>query len=155
MSARPRILVVDDDEGIRTVFKLNLKKQGYSVDTAENGGEALKKLDLRYFNISLIDIKLPDIEGTELLKTMNEMYPNMVKIIVTGNPSMDNAIKALNNGADGFLIKPVKIEELIDSIELHLEKQRKRKKLNERNVSEQIENKAREMESMLKFHRPL
>jgi len=155
MSARPRILVVDDDEGIRTVFKLNLKKQGYSVDTAENGGEALEKLGLRYFNISLIDIKLPDIEGTELLKTMNEMYPNMVKIIVTGNPSMDNAIKALNNGADGFLIKPVKIEELIDSIELHLEKQRKKKELNERNVSEQIENKAREMESMLKFHRPL
>jgi len=75
MSARPRILVVDDDEGIRTVFKLNLKKQGYSVDTAENGGEALEKLGLRYFNISLIDIKLPDIEGTELLKTMNEMYP--------------------------------------------------------------------------------
>jgi DNA-binding NtrC family response regulator len=155
MPARPRILIVDNDEGIRTIFKLNLKKHGYSVDAADCGEEALVKLEIRYFNLSLVDIKLPDIEGTELLKTMNEMYPDMVKIIVTGNPSMDNAIEALNNGADGYLIKPVKIDELIESIELHLEKQRKRKKLNERNVSELIENKAREMESMLKFHRPL
>jgi DNA-binding NtrC family response regulator len=155
MQARPRILIVDDDEGIRTVFKLNLKKHGYSVDAAESGEEALVKLEIRFFNLSLIDIKLPDIEGTELLKKMNEVYPDMVKIIVTGNPSMDNAIEALNNGADGFLIKPVNIDELIETIELHLEKQNKRKKLNERKVSELIENKAREMESMLKFHRPL
>jgi len=151
----PRILVVDDDENIRIVFKMNLEDRGYEVDSAANGQEALDKASKRFYNIALIDIKLPDIEGTALLNTFNEKLPKMKKIIVTGFPTLENAMKAVNEGADGYILKPVKMETLIETIEEHLRKQREEEKYNERKVEEFIEARARELDTMTKYHRPI
>ena len=155
MAKLPRILVVDDDENIRMVFKMNLEDRGYEVDSAANGQEALDKASRRFYNIALIDIKLPDMEGTALLDTFNEKLPKMKKIIVTGFPTIENAMKAVNEGADGYVLKPVKMEELIETIEEHLRKQREEEKYNERKVEEFIEARARELDTMTKYHRPI
>jgi len=155
MAKIPRILVVDDDENIRTVFKMNLEDRGYEVDSAANGQEALDKTSRRFYNIALIDIKLPDMEGTALLNTLNERLPKMKKIIVTGFPTIENAMKAVNEGADGYILKPVKIEELFQIIEEHLSKQREEEKYSERKVEEFIEARARELDTMTKYHRPI
>ena len=155
MAKRPRILVVDDDENISKVFKMNLENRGYEVDSAANGQEALDKVSRRFYNIALIDIKLPDMEGTDLLNTFNEKRSKMKKIIVTGFPTLENAMKVVNEGADGYILKPVKIETLIETIEEHLSKQREEEKFSERKVEEFIEARARELETMTKYHRPI
>lgn len=155
MAKIPRILVVDDDENIRTVFKMNLEDRGYEVDLAANGQEALDKASKGFYNIALIDIKLPDMEGTALLNTFNEKLPKMKKIIVTGFPTLENAMKAVNEGADGYILKPVKMEVLIETVEEHLSKQREEEKYNERKVEEFIEARARELDTMTKYHRPI
>ena len=155
MAKPSRILVVDDDENIRIVFKMNLENRGYEVDSAANGQEALDKASRRFYNIALIDIKLPDMEGTALLNILNEKLPKMKKIIVTGFPTIENAMKAVNEGADGYILKPVKMEVLIETIEEHLRKQREEEKYSERKVEEFIEARARELDTMTKYHRPI
>ena len=155
MAKLSRILVVDDDENIRIVFKMNLENRGYEVDSAANGQEALDKVSRRFYNIALIDIKLPDMEGTALLNILNEKLPKMKKIIVTGFPTIENAMKAVNEGADGYILKPVKMEVLIETIEEHLRKQREEEKYSERKVEEFIEARARELDTMTKYHRPI
>ncbi|UCG37202.1 MAG: response regulator, partial [Candidatus Bathyarchaeota archaeon] len=105
---RPRILIVDDDTRIRETLSTILQQRGYKTDTAKTGHEALQKSRTRFFDMVLLDIKLPDMEGTNLLTTMHENLPKMVKIMITGYPSLDNAVEALNYGADAYIIKPVK-----------------------------------------------
>ena len=155
MAKLPRILVIDDDENIRIVFKMNLEDRGYEVDLAANGQEALDKARRIFYNIALIDIKLPDMEGTSLLNTLHEILPKMKKIIVTGFPTLENAMKAVNEGADGYILKPVQMEALMEIIEEHLSKQREEEKYSERKVEEFIEARARELDTMTKYHRPI
>jgi len=117
---KKRILVVDDDAGILRVFKSILQKEGYSVETAETGKVALGKIEKERFNVYLIDVRLPDMEGTDLLlKIPNEH--GTVKIIVTGFSTDDVGKRAADFGADDFLVKPVKAEELIVAVRDRLE----------------------------------
>ncbi|MFB0558901.1 MAG: response regulator [Candidatus Bathyarchaeia archaeon] len=155
MLERPSILIVDDDEDIRTVFKLNLERVGYFVETAERGKEAIEKSKERHFNLALIDIKLPDMEGTQLLKTLGESFPNMIRIVVTGYPTLKNAIECLNEGADGYVLKPVDMDKVLKMIEERLKRQREELRYTERKVEEFIEARARELESLMKYHKPI
>jgi DNA-binding NtrC family response regulator len=120
MGEPTRILVVDDDASLRKVLTTILEEEGYVVDTAENGKEAIEKTKTNSYNLALIDVRLPDIEGTKLLAAINETSPKMVKIMVTGYPSMRSAIEAVNKGADGYILKPIKIENLLNIIKEHL-----------------------------------
>ncbi len=104
---KKRILVIDDDEVVRKNFKAILELEGYNVDTAVTGKEAIEKSNANFYNLALIDIRLPDMEGTQLLTTMRETIPKMVKIIVTGYPSLENAKDAVNMSADGYVVKPI------------------------------------------------
>ena len=79
-----RILVVDDDLGILDSTKQILEIDGYEVETASTGGDGLKKIESTFFNLALFDIKLPDMEGTELLEKAHKLRPAMKKIMVTG-----------------------------------------------------------------------
>jgi len=145
-----RILVVDDDESIRTVFKINLEERGYFVETAETGEEAIAKTKAEFYNLALIDIRLPDMEGTELLTAIGKSVPEMVKLIVTGFPTLQNAVEAVNMGADGYVLKPVDMDGLMSLIEELLERQREEKRYSEEKVSEFIETRARELRSLSK-----
>jgi len=139
-----RILVIDDDEGIRKVITTALNDESYITDTASNGKEAIEKSRTNAYNLAIIDIHLPDMEGTQLLSELKETTPKMRKIIVTGYPDVQNAIAAVKKGADDFITKPVKIDLLINSIKEQLGKQEQEKKYSEEKVTEYIETRLRE-----------
>jgi len=147
LDERARILVVDDDESIRKALSAVLEEKGYYVDTAESGNEAIQKSNANFYNLALIDIRLPDMEGTMLLKAMKDSIPPMVKIIVTGYPSLGNAMEAVNKGADAYLLKPVVMENVLKTIREYLKKQEEARKYSEDKVAEFIETRARELET--------
>lgn len=124
---RARILVIDDDKSVRKSHEAVLKENGYVVDVAENGKEAIAKSKARLYNLALVDIRLPDMDGIELLTAMRETVPRMVKIIITGYPSMENAIAAVNRGANGYIVKPYTMEDLLRKIKEQLQKQQEAK----------------------------
>jgi len=148
MAESARILVVDDDESIRKTLAAILEDKGYIVDTAENGREAIEKSNSKFYNLALIDIRLPDMEGTKLLTAMKETTPKMVKIIITGYPSLQNAIGAVNEGADSYIVKPLNVDSVLNTIKGHLRKQQEEKKYSQEKVAEFIETRARELETM-------
>jgi DNA-binding NtrC family response regulator len=141
------ILIVEDDANIRETINIILQQEGYSTDTAKNGQEAIEKSKTKYFNLALLDIKLPDMEGTKLLTLMHEALPKMMKIMVTGYPSLENAVEALNLGADAYVMKPIKPEKLLALIEEKLEEQSQAEKMTEGKVTKWIENRVRKIES--------
>jgi DNA-binding response OmpR family regulator len=120
MEGKKRILVVDDDTDILRVFKTLLEQAGYTVETAETGKEAIGHLRKAKFDLCLFDVKLPDMDGTELLLEMAET-PETVKIIITGFSTEKIGIKAAEYGADDFLVKPVKAEELLAIVRQRLD----------------------------------
>ena len=115
--AKKRILVIDDDKSILRTFTRILQKNGYEIDVAETGREALEKTETNCYALALIDIRLPDMDGTDLLAKMQKNTRDAVKIMITGFPSLENGVKALDEGADAYLVKPVKPEELLALIE--------------------------------------
>ena len=143
---QPSILIVEDDANIRETINTILQRKGYNTDTARNGQEAIQKSKAKFFNMALLDIKLPDMEGTKLLTTMHETLPKMVKIMITGYPSLENAVEALNKGANAYIIKPFNPEKLLTLIEEKLGEQSQAEKMNEEKVTEWIKTRASKIE---------
>jgi DNA-binding NtrC family response regulator len=117
MKEKKSILIIDDDKYILSVFSKILTKQGYLVEIAETGHEAMEKIREKQYDLALIDVKLPDVEGPNLVEKINEKDPNMIKIVITGFPSIDDANKVLDGGATAYLVKPVKSQELVKFID--------------------------------------
>lgn len=132
------ILIVDDDKVVLKSLKEILQLGGYCVDMAQTGREAIEKSKEKPFNLALLDIKLPDMEGTELLNRMYETTPRMIKIMVTGSPSLENSVRSLNLGADAYLMKPVTGEELLKVASEKLKEQEKTEQMTERKVTKWI-----------------
>jgi DNA-binding NtrC family response regulator len=146
MGERARILVVDDDESVRKVFATILEEEGYAVDTAKNGREAIKKSKVKFYNLALIDIRLTDMEGTKLLTKVKDTMPKMRKIIITGYPSLQNAIEAVNRGADAYVLKPFNMDKVLETIKDQLKKQEEEKRYTQKKVGEFIETRVKELE---------
>ena len=125
MNERLRILVIDDDESVRTTAAAILEVEGYEVDTAENGKEAIENSNTDLYRVALIDFRLPDMDGTELLTALRETTPKMAKIMVTGYPTVQNAIECVNKHADAYFVKPVDYEKLLNTIRELIQKQEK------------------------------
>jgi DNA-binding NtrC family response regulator len=140
-----KILLVDDDETIRTTMIAILEDEGYDVDSAPNGKEAIKKTQEQTYNLALLDIRLPDMEGVELLGRMKDSIPRMRKIMVTGFPSLQNAVEAVNKSADAYLIKPVDVDKLLATVKEQLQKQEEDKKFSEQKVADFIESRVKEI----------
>jgi len=140
-----RILVVDDDESIRKTMKAILEDEGYIVDLAATGSEAIQKTKEKAYNIALLDIRLPDMEGVELLKLIKDTVPHTRKIMVTGYPSMQNAVAALNKNADAYLTKPVNVEKLLNMVKEQLQLQEDERRFSEQKVAEFIETRVKEL----------
>jgi len=145
LGKRARIIIVDDDETIRKTMKAILEDEGYLVDTAVTGAEAVQKTRKTPYNIALLDIRLPDIEGVELLRLISDGVPKTRKIMITGYPSMQNAIAALNKNADAYLIKPVEVETLLRTVKNQLQQQEDEREFSERKVSEFIESRVKDV----------
>jgi two-component system response regulator HydG len=107
------ILVIDDDKSILRTLTRILQKAGYDVDAAETGKEAMEKAEKSRYDLALVDVRLPDMDGTDLLFNMKDTMRNTVKIVITGFPSLEIGVKAIDGGADAYLVKPVRPEELL------------------------------------------
>lgn len=140
-----RILIVDDDENIRKVLLAILEDKGYTVEPAGTAREAVEKSKRKFYNLALIDIRLPDMEGIELLTKMRDTTPKMRKVIITGYPTLQNAVDAVNKGADAYIVKPFNVEKVLETIDHQLRKQQEEKKYCQDKVAEFIEARVKEM----------
>lgn len=120
-------------------FKALLELKGYKVSTAENGREALEEARKNFFNLALIDIKLPDMEGTGLLQEFRQLNPQIKLIIITGYSTRENAIESLNLGADGYLEKPLTPNKLLAVVADKLAEQETENELYENTVNDLLE----------------
>lgn len=121
----PLILVVDDKvNDCETVSDMLSQKNGYICEIAQTGDEALKKLKEKAFNVVLVDIKLPDTNGVDLIKGIKKLAPECEVIMVTAFSLHEDAIRSLNLGAFSYLTKPFNPGELTVKIERALEKQK-------------------------------
>jgi len=145
MEEKKRILVADDDRDILETLSDLLEAKGYSVDTAESGRKAMEKSQSGSYNLALLDIKLQDMEGTELLAKLHEAAPRMMKIMITGYPSLQNAIASVNLGADAYVLKPVNPKELLKLVEQKLTEQSRAEMLSEDEVSKWIEDRLKKL----------
>jgi DNA-binding response OmpR family regulator len=145
MSAKPRILLVDDDQTILETLRIVLEEIGYLVDTASTGEQAINQSNINVYNLAIVDWRLPDIEGTKLLSKFRETSPRMMKIMLTGFPSMQNAIDSVNAQADAFFQKPADPQKLLNKIEELLVQQKKLKDYDERKVADFIQSRCTEL----------
>jgi len=120
MSIR-RILIADDEESIRWVLSKALKKKGFSVDVAEDGRQALSLFRSNSYDLAVLDIKMPGIQGLELLKKFHEEQPDILVVIMTAESTMENAVAAMKHGAYDYLTKPFDLDAL-DAIILKAQK---------------------------------
>ena len=120
----PRILVVDDEPDMCWALENILRPAGYAVTTTTRGAEAIQKAQERFFNLALLDIRLPDTEGIELVAPLKEMHPDIAVIVITGYASLETAVRALNEGASVYLTKPLNLDEMLATAREVLEKQR-------------------------------
>jgi two-component system cell cycle response regulator len=141
------ILVVEDDSFFRVFFSDLLKEEGYTVDTASSGNEALRMLQDREYHVVITDLVLHDISGLDVLSRTKEYDPTIDVIVATGHANMETAIYALKNGARDYLVKPINHDELKHSVALSLEQrhlldenQELKKQINLFQVSQSIAN---------------
>ena len=147
MKGRESILVVDDDLDFLKIIKLILENKGYKVDTAPSANEGISRLKERFYNATILDISLPDADGTELLTHFLEIHPDIIAIMLTGHSSVQNAVRSLNRGAFAYLEKPLDTETLLSVINRGLEKQRL--VLENRSLMEELEQRNRVTNTLL------
>ena len=119
-----RILIVDDEELICSIFSKRLKKEGYSCITANNGRGALNHFYKDNLSLIISDIKMPQMDGMDLLKKVKAVDPKMMVIIMTSYPEIDLAVEAMRLGAFDFIIKPVELDLVVLSVKKALERKR-------------------------------
>lgn len=148
-----RILVVDDERGMRDFLSIMLKKAGYDVTTAVDGEEAIKILHKDIFDLVITDLKMPKIGGLEVLKTVKELSPDTVVIVITAYASTETTVEAMKEGAYDYITKPFQNDEMRMRIKKALEKRRLsaenvllRKELRDRAVFDNIIGKSDKME---------
>jgi len=123
-----------------------LEEEGYEVDIANTGKEAIRKTNEKVYNLALIDMRLPDTEGIDLLLKIKDTTPRMRKIIITGYPTIQNAMEAVNRQADAFILKPFDVERVLQTIREQLKKQDEEKQFSQEKVAAFIETRAKELE---------
>lgn len=141
-----RILVADDEESIRWVLSRALKKKGFNVDLAEDGKQALSLFRSNRYDLAVLDIKMPGLQGLELLKQVQTEYPDTLVVIMTAESTMENAVTAMKNGAYDYLTKPFDLDAL-DAIILKAQKAAE--------VSEQIGQLKEELQEQYSFGRSI
>ncbi len=112
------ILIVDDESNIRNSLSRRYKLKGYIVETAEDGNDALTKMEEKAYRVVISDIKMPNMDGVELLRHIRKDYPMTRVIMMTGYVTLDNALACLRHGADTCIFKPFEdLSEMDTSIE--------------------------------------
>jgi len=124
-----RVMVVDDEENIREVLSNYLESMNYSVETAEDGQEALKNYKKGDFDLIISDLLMPNIDGLELLKRIREVDKDVIFLMITGYPSIETAVDAIKKGAYDYITKPFHMEDVKLRIERAFEKRSLKERL--------------------------
>lgn len=111
-----RLLLVDDEAGFTAVLKKRMGKRGVQVETAGGGSEAIQLLRAKDFDVTVLDLKMEDMDGIEVLKIFKKMVPTMPVIMLTGHGSESSAREGLRLGAFDYLTKPCELDELMQKI---------------------------------------
>jgi two-component system, OmpR family, phosphate regulon sensor histidine kinase PhoR len=122
MDVKPKILVVDDEKGLRLGTKRLLENEGYLVTTAENGSEGIRAGTTEEYDIAVIDLKMPDFDGIHVLQEIRKVHPNTICFIATAYASYDTAIESTKLGAFGYIPKPFTSDEFLSQIKTGCEK---------------------------------
>jgi DNA-binding NtrC family response regulator len=114
MNDKPTVLVVDDNEDLLTTFSMILKRRGFYVETAENGARAVDKCRDNYYDVTLMDIVMPEMNGVEAFHKIREMHPGAQVILMTAYSDDELIQKAKNEGARQVVHKPIRIDQMIE-----------------------------------------
>jgi DNA-binding response OmpR family regulator len=142
MNASGHILIVDDETSLRQTLARILQRAGFEVTTAAAGNEALALLTQQSFDLIYLDIRMPDISGLEVLKTIHAKLPELPVILFTAQPDLNSAVEALRSGAIDYLLKPLKPQTVIDrtqSILASKQKERRKRELQRQIDALQVE----------------
>ena len=123
LAEKKNILIVDDDINVWDSLKELLNVEGYYVDSSSTGDEANRKIMMKFYSLALLDLKLPDMSGLQVLRKIHTESPRTVVIMVTGYPTLDNAVESINLGAAAYIMKPIKPDDLLSFIKSKLTEQ--------------------------------
>lgn len=123
--SKATILIVEDEENLKEALKLNLELEGYEVSCASNGLEALKKLETEFFDLVIMDIMLPEIDGITVTETLRLQNNEVPVLIVSAKSSSADRVLGLKKGADDYLIKPFNLEELFLRVQKLIDKNKR------------------------------
>ncbi len=119
---RMKIMLVDDEERYLSTTSRLLERRGYDVVTASSGAEALDKLESSVIHVVILDVKMPGMDGMEILQAIKRDFPLVEVIMLTGHGTLELAVEGLKAGAVGYFVKPADIDELIKKAEEAFEK---------------------------------
>jgi DNA-binding response OmpR family regulator len=111
-----RLLVVEDEKDVANALLLGLTRNGYAVDVAENGKKALEALAVNDYDLLVLDLNLPDMDGLDICRLAREKHPPLLILILTARGKQKDVVTGLDNGADDYLIKPFHLQELLARI---------------------------------------
>ena len=140
------ILIIDDEASLRRTMARILQRAGYEVTTASNGEEGLMLVSEQSFDLVFSDIRMPDMSGLDLLKTVHEKYPDLPVILFTAQPDLNSAVEAVRSGATDYLMKPLKPQAVIDRTKSVLEKSQKERR--KREIQRQIDSLQAELNTL-------
>ena len=113
MNQKANILIVDDEEVVRLSHMRSLESADCNAQTAEGGRQALSVMEQHPFDVVLLDLRMPDLDGMDVLKTIKQRWPNSEVVVITGYPSIETAKEAVRLGAFNYLTKPLGPDEVI------------------------------------------
>ena len=128
MNQGGHILIIDDEASLRQTMARILLRAGFEVTTVATGSESFTVLNEHPFDLIYLDIRLPDVNGLEVLKTIRAQFPELPIILFTAQPDLHSAVEALRSGATDYLMKPLKPETVIERTQRVIEEQKKKKK---------------------------
>jgi two-component system alkaline phosphatase synthesis response regulator PhoP len=123
--AKAIILLVEDEENLHEALKLNLELEGYEVESAFTGNEALRKISNAYFDLIIMDIMLPEVDGISITETVRVNNNEVPILMLSARNSSQDRVAGLRKGADDYLTKPFNLEELLLRVEKLIEKSKK------------------------------
>lgn len=124
MLERAKVVVIDDEPVVCESCKRILERAGYLVETFTNSKEALERVSQEIFDAAIVDLKMPDIDGMELLRRIKQEYPEIMVVMITGYSTVDTAVQAMKMGAFDYVPKPFTPDELEIVVKNALEKKR-------------------------------
>jgi two-component system alkaline phosphatase synthesis response regulator PhoP len=146
MNSGGHILIIDDEATLRQMMARVLQRAGYEVTTAANGKDGLKLASAHSFDLIYLDIRMPDVSGLEVLKTIHTQSPDLPVILFTAQPDLHSALEALRRGATDYLLKPLKPQTVIDRTQAVLASKQEEKR--KRELQRQIEMLQTELSSL-------